>query len=91
MRIACAASPTISGTICVVEPATSKPSRASSSRRMPAFACRRSTRSGASSISSSAASAAAAAGGGGAVEKMNGRAVFTRYCDSSRLHAAKAP
>ena len=46
MRTAMPASPTISGTIWVVEPATSKPSRASSSRRMSALACSFSTRRG---------------------------------------------
>ena len=78
MRIACLASPTTSGTICVVEPATSKPSRASSSRRASPLAWSFSTRWGCSVRSSSAASAPATAGGGGAVEKMNGRAVLTR-------------
>ena len=46
IRIACSASPTTSGTIWVVEPATSKPSRASSSRSASPLACRRSTRCG---------------------------------------------
>ena len=67
MRTASAASPTTSGTSCVVEPAVSKPSRASSLRSASALACSLSTRCGCSSSSSRAASAPAAAGGGGAV------------------------
>ena len=68
----------MSGTICVVEPETSKPSRASSPRSTSAFACSRSTRRGCSSSTSSAASAPATAGGGGAVEKISGRALFVK-------------
>src|SRR3954451_23027029 len=54
IRVASSAEPTISGMICVEEPATSKPSRASSSRSASALSCRRSTRRGCSSSSSSA-------------------------------------
>jgi hypothetical protein len=77
-RIARSASPTTSGTICVDEPATSKPSRASSSRMTPALACSLSTISGCSCRTSRAASAPATAGGGRAVEKMSDRAVLVR-------------
>ncbi len=64
--------------IWVEEPATSKPSRASSSRIASALACSRSTISGCSWSSSSAASAPATAGGGSAVEKISERAVLVR-------------
>ena len=90
-RMACPASPTTSGTTCVVDPATSKPSRASASRSAPALACRRSARSGRASTSPSAASAPATAGGGGAVEKMKGRAALTSQRAVVRSVAAKAP
>ena len=89
--IACAASPMTSGTICVEEPATSKPSRASSVRRVRARAWRSPTRSGCSSSSSSAARAAAIAGGGGAVEKMSARAVFTSSSRTAPVLATNAP
>ena len=91
MRIAICASPTTSGTICVVEPATSKPSRASSSRSASALAWSFSTRRGCSASSSSAASAAATTGGGSAVEKMSERAVLTRYCAIVWSQQAYAP
>ena len=80
-----------SGTICVVEPATSKPSRASSSRSASPLACSFSTRWGCSPSSSSAASAPATAGGGGAVEKMNDRALLTSSWAIAWSQATNAP
>ena len=82
--IASSASPTTRGTIWVSEPAGSSPSERSPARSAAAFAASRSTRFGRSTRSSSAAEAAATAGGGGAVEKMNGRAEFSRKSDISR-------
>ena len=78
IRTAGSVSPTSSGTTCVLAPATSKPSRASSSRSASALASSRSTRRGSSSSSSSAAIAAATATGGGAVECSSVRALLTR-------------
>ena len=89
--IACAASPTTSGTMWVLEAPTSKPWLSSSARiRSPLFASLR-TRRGCSSSRSSAASAPATAGGGSAVEKMSGRAVLIRYCAMTLSQHAYAP
>ena len=60
------------------EPATSKPSRASSVRSSSALACSFSTRRGCSRSSSSAAIAAATTGGAGAVEAASVRAWAAR-------------
>ena len=78
IRSASPASPTISGTICVSGPETSKPSRASSSRSAAALSASRSTRRGCSARSSSAAIAAATAAGGRPVENISVRALLTR-------------
>ena len=74
-----AASPTISGMICVSPSGGEIPARANAERISALFAWSFSTRRGCSLSNSSAASAPAIAGGGGAVEKISVRAEFTRY------------
>ena len=83
--IVCVESPTRTGTIWLSERPTGSPSAASASRRTAALTPSRWTISGSASSSASASSAAATAGGGSAVEKMNERAVLSRYSTVSAV------
>jgi hypothetical protein len=86
IAMAVVASPTMSGTICVVEPATSNPSRASSSRRMPGVRLQLVDARGLLGEQLERGERAAATVGGSAVEKISGRRCWS---GSRRQRAAR--